>query len=206
MAWPKVLLLFAPLASQTPQHPPPIQTGHDESARQRGIAVWNVSWLKQQYPLHHHRYDLIGISYIEGDRIITQGTAPGRLTHTRAWEFQTNRADVVTVEEGASDPPLRALLIELKAAAPRGRRADDAGRLGPGHRPACLAEQPGRRLAGRGRDVGAQTSTRRRRRRIDFRWDDVAEGRVRPGRHGSRRSEPGGQRARIHLRDQVGDR
>ena len=24
------------------------------------VAVWNVSWLKQQYPLHTHRYDLVG--------------------------------------------------------------------------------------------------------------------------------------------------
>jgi hypothetical protein len=81
--------------------------------------VWNVSWLKQQYPLHTHRYDLIGVSYVEGDRIITQGNAPGRLVHTRAWVFQTNRANVTHVEEGASDPPMRAVLIEVKSPAPR---------------------------------------------------------------------------------------
>ena len=39
--------------------------------------MWDVSWLKQKYPLHTHRYDLVGISYQEGDRIITQGNAPG---------------------------------------------------------------------------------------------------------------------------------
>ena len=83
------------------------------------VAVWNVSWLKQKYPLHHHRSDLVGISYTDGDRIITQGNAPGRLIHTGAWEFQTNRAGVIHVEEGASDPPLRAVLIEVKAPAPR---------------------------------------------------------------------------------------
>jgi hypothetical protein len=73
----------------------------------------------QQYPLHTHRYDLIGISYFTGDRIITQGTAPGRRTTTQAWVFQTNRANVTHVEEGASDPPMRAVLIEVKSPAPR---------------------------------------------------------------------------------------
>ena len=78
------------------------------------VAVWDVSWLKQQYPLHTHRYDLVGVSYVEGDRIITQGRRPGRLVNTKAWVFQTNRANVTHVEEGASDPPMRAVLIEVK--------------------------------------------------------------------------------------------
>jgi len=69
--------------------------------------------------LHTHRYDLIGISYAEGDRVITQGNGPGRLVNTKAWVFQTNRANVTHVEEGASDPPMRAVLIEVKAPAPR---------------------------------------------------------------------------------------
>jgi hypothetical protein len=59
------------------------------------------------------------VSYVEGDRIITQGNNPGRLVNTKAWVFQTNRANVTHVEEGASDPPMRAVLIELKKAAPR---------------------------------------------------------------------------------------
>src|SRR5687767_11311007 len=83
------------------------------------VAVWNVSWLEQQYPVHTHQYDLVGISYVEGDRIITQGNAPGRLVNTKPWVFQTNRANVTHVEEGASDPPMRAVLIEVKTAAPR---------------------------------------------------------------------------------------
>jgi hypothetical protein len=93
------------------------------------VAVWNVSWLKQQYPLHTHRYDLVGVSYVEGDRIITQGNAAGRLVNTKAWVFQTNRANVTHVEEGASEPPMRAVLIEVKAAAPRPAGAEPADSL-----------------------------------------------------------------------------
>ena len=38
--------------------------------------------------------------------------------------FQTNRANVTRVEEGASDPPMRAVLIEVKAPAPRPATAE----------------------------------------------------------------------------------
>src|SRR5438477_222303 len=99
--------LPAAIASQAAQLPPPFpRPGTTSLLENDVVAVWNVSWLKQQYPLHRHRYDLVGISYTEGDRIITQGTAPGTLTNTKPWVFQTNRADVIHVEEGASDPPL----------------------------------------------------------------------------------------------------
>jgi hypothetical protein len=114
------LLLLTVIAAQAGQLPPPFpRPGTTPLLQNDMVAVWNVSWLKQQYPLHTHRYDLVGISYVEGDRIITQGNAPGRLVNTKPWVFQTNRANVTHVEEGASDPPMRAVLIEVKTAAPR---------------------------------------------------------------------------------------
>jgi len=110
--------------------PPPFpRPGTTQLLENGAVAVWNVSWLKQQYPLHTHRYDLVGVSYVEGDRIITQGNAPGRLVTTKAWVFQTNRANVTHVEEGASDPPMRAVLIEVKTAAPRAPAAEPANSL-----------------------------------------------------------------------------
>ena len=125
MGWLNVLLALAIAAGQAPQLPPPFpRPGTTLLLENDVVAVWNVSWLKQQYPLHTHRYDLVGVSYAEGDRIITQGTAPGRLVNTKAWVFQTNRASVTHVEEGASDPPMRAILIELKRPAPTGAAGD----------------------------------------------------------------------------------
>ena len=119
------IAVTAILVTQATELPPPFpRPGTTKILENDAIAVWNVSWLKQKYPLHKHRYDLVGISYAEGDRIITQGDAPGRLVHTNAWVFQTNRAGVTHVEEGASDPPMRAVLIEVKAAAPRDGRED----------------------------------------------------------------------------------
>ena len=121
MASPKVLLLLlALLVGQAPQHPPPYpRPGTTQVFENDVIAVWDVAWLKQKYPLHTHRYDLIGVSYVEGDRIITQGDAPGRLSSTKPWVFQSNVAGNTHVEEGASDPPMRAILMEVKAATPR---------------------------------------------------------------------------------------
>ncbi len=130
MAWPKVLLLFALLASQTPQYPPPYpRPGTTQVFENDVIAVWDVAWLEQKYPLHTHRYDLIGVSYVGGDRIITQGDGPGRLTSTKAWVFQSNVAGNTHVEEGASDPPMRAILMEVKTATPRTDAADVADGL-----------------------------------------------------------------------------
>jgi hypothetical protein len=130
MASPIVLLLLALLVGQSPQHPPPYpRPGTTQVFENDVIAVWDVAWLKQKYPLHTHRYDLIGVSYVEGDRVITQGDAPGRLTNTKAWVFQSNVAGNTHIEEGASDPPMRAILMEVKTAAPRADVAEPADGL-----------------------------------------------------------------------------
>jgi hypothetical protein len=124
------IAVTAMLVTQAAELPPPFpRPGTTKILENDAVAVWNVSWLKQKYPLHTHRYDLVGISYAEGDRIITQGDAPGRLVHTNAWVFQTNRAGVTHVEEGASDPPMRAVLIEIKSQAPRQAAAQPADGL-----------------------------------------------------------------------------
>ena len=123
-------LLLSIAASQSAELPPPFpRPGTTALLVNDVVAVWNVSWLKQQYPLHTHRYDLVGISYAEGDRVITQGPGPGRLSTTKAWVFQTNRANVTHVEEGASDPPMRAVLIEVKPPAPRAASEEPADSL-----------------------------------------------------------------------------
>lgn len=130
MGWPVVVALLAVVAGQAAQLPPPFpRPGTTKVFENDAVAVWDVAWLKQQYPLHTHRYDLVGVSYAEGDRIITQGNSPGRLVNTKAWMFQTNRAGVTHVEEGASDPPMRAILIEVKSAAPRAVATDAADGL-----------------------------------------------------------------------------
>jgi len=124
------LVVTVMLATQAAELPPPYpRPGTTKLLENDAVAVWDVAWLKMKYPLHTHRYDLVGISYAEGDRIITQGDGPGRLVPTKAWVFQTNRAAVTHVEEGASDPPMRAVQIEVKSPRPREGREEPADGL-----------------------------------------------------------------------------
>ena len=67
MEWLNVLLVMALVVSQTAELPPPFPRPGTTSLLENDlVAVWNVSWLKQQYPLHTHRYDLVGVLYIRG--------------------------------------------------------------------------------------------------------------------------------------------
>ena len=102
------LLQAAPLPSAYPR---PGTTKLLENAR---VIVWDISWLKQQYPLHRHPSDLTGVYYTDGDRIIVSESGERRPVHTKAWETAFQLKGVTHIEEGASDPPLRAVFAELK--------------------------------------------------------------------------------------------
>ena len=148
------------------------------------------SWLKQKYPLHTHRYDLIGVSYVEGDRIITQGDAPGRLTNTKPWVFQSNVAGNTHVEEGASDPPMRAILMEVKTPAPGADVAEPADGLHQVLGAPSWKNKRTRRVGDPAGHHGAAASSRQERRRTDLRRIDAgadAEGGLRARRYGARR-------------------
>ena len=110
------------LLAQTPDlpgaYPRPGATKVLENDR---IVVWDISWLKQQYPLHRHRYDLAGVYYSPGDRMIIGQDGSRRPVTTKAWDTAFQRSGVTHVEEGASDPPLRALFLELKEQTPSGK-------------------------------------------------------------------------------------
>ena len=83
------------------------------------VVAWNISWLKQQYPLHRHRYDLVGIYYTPGDRVIVSVEGNRRPVSTKAWDSAFQLRGVTHIEEGASDEPLRAVFLEMKEDAPR---------------------------------------------------------------------------------------
>ena len=198
-------LLLAIVAGQTAELPPPFpRPGTTALLENDIVAVWDVSWLKQKYPLHTHRYDLVGISYVEGDRIITQGEAPGRLVNTKPWVFQTNRANVTHVEEGASDPPMRAVLIEVKPPAPRAAAEDPADGLrkvlgapawDSNNRAAAWVIMGGASGAAH-RHVGDAVE-------LVFDPSADAQGVIRAGGNGSLRPDAGRRRPGVHLRAQI---
>jgi len=78
------------------------------------VLVWNISWLKQQYALHRHPYDLVGVYYTSGDRSIISVEGNRRPVTTKAWETAFQKSGVTHVEEGTSDSPLRAVFVEMK--------------------------------------------------------------------------------------------
>jgi quercetin dioxygenase-like cupin family protein len=102
------------LAGQT--YPPPFpRPGAVKMLDNDRVQVWNVAWPKgQQTALHRHPYDMTGIYYAQGDRIITAVDGSKRPVSTAAggiiWQFK----GLTHIEEGTSDDPLRAVMIELK--------------------------------------------------------------------------------------------
>jgi hypothetical protein len=85
------------------------------------VQVWNIAWLKgQPSPLHRHLYDLVGVYYEPGDRMIISPEGAKRPVSTKAWDIAFQRSGVTHVEEGVSDAPLRSVFVELKLEGPYG--------------------------------------------------------------------------------------
>jgi len=90
------LMLWFVLGGQT--YPPPYPRSGTKALIDNARAqVWDVSWPKgQPSALHRHLYDMTGLYYWPGDQL--KG-----ITH---------------IEEGTSEDPLRAVMIELKGDGP----------------------------------------------------------------------------------------
>ena len=114
---------------------------------------------QQSYPpafprQNRHVYDQVGTYYQTGSRAITPFDGPRRESTTPAGNISTTRKGTTHVEEGTSDPPLRAVFVELKS-----ETAQDATQL-PSRREAA----PGRPMSksasasgiSRGRRLGQQ--------------------------------------------------
>jgi predicted metal-dependent enzyme (double-stranded beta helix superfamily) len=127
MRW--ILTALLPLVLQTPPadklppaYPRPGATKILDNAR---VQVWNIAWLKGvQYPLHRHLYDLAGVYYAPGDRMIISPEGTKRPVSTKAGDIAFQRKGVTHIEEGTSDAPLRAVFVELKEDAASGKIAN----------------------------------------------------------------------------------
>jgi hypothetical protein len=90
------------------------------------VIVWDVTWLKRAYPTHRHMYDYTGVYYASGDRVIVNLDGSRRPTHTNAWDTFFLRKGITHSEEGASDEPLKAIMLELKEPAAQGPAPETA--------------------------------------------------------------------------------
>jgi hypothetical protein len=117
------LALFVQSAPLPPAYPRPGTTKLLENNR---VIVWDITWLKQQYPLHRHPYDLTGVYYTDGDRTIVSEAGERRPVHTAAWDTAYQLKGVTHIEEGASESPLRAVFVEMKEPSASGSIDDTA--------------------------------------------------------------------------------
>lgn len=116
-------LLSIGLAGQT--YPPPFpRTGATKLLENERVAVWDVTWPKgQPTPLHRHAYAMTGVYIAPGNRVITAVDGSKRPVTTEAGGIVWQLKGITHIEEGTSDVPLRAIMIELKQDAPVGADA-----------------------------------------------------------------------------------
>jgi hypothetical protein len=109
---PLLLQTASPPANLPPAYP---RVGTTKILDNDRVQVWNIAWLKgESYPLHRHLYDLVGVYYEPGDRMIISPEGAKRPVSTKAWDIAFQRSGVTHIEEGVSDPPLRAVFVEMK--------------------------------------------------------------------------------------------
>ena len=102
-------------AAQSPLPPPFPRTNATKLLDTDRITVWNIVWPKgQPTALHRHVYDQVGTYYARGGRTITTPDGNARQAMTEVGSLSTTRKGTTHVEEGNTDPPLRAVFIELK--------------------------------------------------------------------------------------------
>ena len=140
------LLLFAQAQTYPPPYP---RAGTTKIMENDRLVVWDVSWLKQAYPVHRHVYDYAGVYYTSGDRIIVseQGVrsptsvrrvgylCPAARDHAQRGRRERPAAPRgVPGVQGASTPRRRrrahepaGISRDLRQAAPRQRPRDDMG-------------------------------------------------------------------------------
>ena len=116
-------------AGQPPTLPPPFPRPNAVKMLDNDrVQVWSVAWPKgQPTPLHRHIYDITGTYIAPGDRLITDVDGATRPVTNAAggtvWQFK----GLTHIEEGTSESPLRAVMIELKGDGPSRKTAKPAG-------------------------------------------------------------------------------
>src|SRR5215471_8281819 len=81
------------------------------------VAVWDVNWPKgKPTPLHRHIYDVVGIDLADATVKVTDTNGQSRTSPLKTGGVVWLGKGAVHIEEGVSDNPRHAILIELKDA------------------------------------------------------------------------------------------
>jgi hypothetical protein len=128
-----LLLMCVMVPSAQVALPPPFpRTNATKLLDMDRITVWDIVWPKgQPTAMHRHVYDQVGTYYARGGRLITTPDGAARATITEVGSLSTTRKGTTHIEEGNTDPPLRAVFIELKRETASGLPDADVGGPAP---------------------------------------------------------------------------
>lgn len=117
-----VVVCAVTAAAQTPTLPAPFpRTNATKLFENDRINVWDIVWpTGQPTALHRHVYDQVGTYYVKGGRTITTPDGQARSNITEIGALSDTKRGTTHIEEGNTDPPLRAVFIELKQDQPSG--------------------------------------------------------------------------------------
>jgi hypothetical protein len=111
-------VMLAAMASVMAQQqlPPPFPRANATKLLENDrINVWDVTWPRgQPTVMHRHVYDQVGTYYQRGGRVITTPDGEKRSNITEVGSLSTTHKGTTHIEEGITDPPLRAVFVELK--------------------------------------------------------------------------------------------
>jgi hypothetical protein len=129
--------LFAMTVLAGQAYPPPYpRAGTIALIDNTRVLAWDVSWPKgQPSAMHRHLYDMTGLYYWPGDRDITAVDGSTRRITTKAGAIQWQLKGITHIEEGTSDDPLRAVMIEIKGEKASGRVAKVAAPIAAANPP-----------------------------------------------------------------------
>ena len=105
------------LAAQA--YPPPFpRDGATKVLENESVIVWDVTWVKgKPTPMHQHRVDVVGVTLVPGTVRVTLPDGSTRESEKdTAGAVSSGGKGLIHMEEGTSDVPRRAILIELMGA------------------------------------------------------------------------------------------
>jgi hypothetical protein len=143
-----LLIAMATVMAQEELPPPFPRTNATKLLENDRINVWDIIWPRgQPTVMHRHIYDQVGTYYQRGGRVIRTPDGEQRSNITEVGSLSTTRKGTTHIEEGNTDPPLRAVFIELKQEKPKRSHSGGCRRCG---------------LSPRGRQTGAGRRPRHR--------------------------------------------
>src|SRR3989337_544792 len=100
-------------------YPPPFpRDGATKVLENESVVVWDVTWVKgKPTPMHQHLVDVVGVTLVPGTVRVTLPDGSTRESEKdTVGAVSAGGKGMIHMEEGTSDPPRRAILIEIKGA------------------------------------------------------------------------------------------